>query len=88
MLSSLPTTGVAIRFSENDVRAMGRNTRGVRGIRLSDDDFVVQMVVVNENEEDSAAPALEEHPSKDALQPPQAADDVGRGHFITCKARD
>ena len=66
--------GVAIRFSENDVRAVGRNARGVRGIRLSDDDFVVQMVVVNENEEDSAAPALEEHPTKDALQPPQAAD--------------
>ena len=38
--------GVAIRFSEKDVRALGRNTRGVRGIELSDDDFVAQMVIV------------------------------------------
>ena len=39
--------GTAIRFSENDVRSLGRNTRGVRGIGLSDDDFVAQMVIVN-----------------------------------------
>ena len=39
--------GVAIRFSEKDVRPLGRNTRGVRGIGLSDDDFVAQMVIVN-----------------------------------------
>lgn len=39
--------GVAIRFSEKDVRPLGRNTRGVRGIELGADDFVVQMVIVN-----------------------------------------
>ncbi len=39
--------GTAIRFSEKDVRSLGRNTRGVRGIGLSDDDFVAQMVIVN-----------------------------------------
>ena len=39
--------GVAIRFSEKDVRPLGRNTRGMRGIGLSDDDFVAQMVIVN-----------------------------------------
>ncbi len=39
--------GVAIRFSEKDVRPLGRNTRGVRGIELGDDDFVAQMVIVN-----------------------------------------
>ena len=38
--------GVAIRFSEKDVRALGRNTRGVRGIELGADDFVAQMVIV------------------------------------------
>ncbi len=38
--------GVAIRFSEKDVRPLGRNTRGVRGIELGDDDFVAQMVIV------------------------------------------
>ena len=38
--------GVAIRFSEEEVRPLGRNTRGVRGIGLGDEDFVAQMVIV------------------------------------------
>ena len=38
--------GRAIKFSEDDVRPMGRVTRGVRGIKLEDDDFVVGMCVV------------------------------------------
>ena len=39
--------GKSIRFSENNVRASGRKTMGVRGIRLSSiDDFVVGMLVV------------------------------------------
>ncbi len=36
--------GNSIRFSESDVRSMGRRTRGVRGIRLAEEDFVVDMV--------------------------------------------
>ncbi|MBT9140567.1 MAG: DNA gyrase subunit A [Dehalococcoidia bacterium] len=39
--------GLAIRFSENDVRAMGRATRGVRGIRLKKDDKVMALEVVS-----------------------------------------
>lgn len=38
--------GQAIRFQESDARAMGRNARGVRGIRLRPDDVVVGMDVV------------------------------------------
>ncbi|MDP7026281.1 MAG: DNA gyrase subunit A [Candidatus Marinimicrobia bacterium] len=39
--------GKSIRFSERDIRASGRKTMGVRGIRLSSkDDRVVGMVVV------------------------------------------
>ena len=38
-------TGMSIRFDEHDARPMGRNTRGVRGIRLLKDDEVVGMVV-------------------------------------------
>ncbi len=50
--------GMAIRFSENDVRPMGRTTRGVRGISLRDGDYVVgaciadpdaKLLVVTEN---------------------------------------
>ena len=38
--------GMAIRFPESDVRAMGRAAYGVRGISLRDDDEVVAMEVV------------------------------------------
>ncbi len=41
------STGMAIRFNESDARPMGRNTSGVKGIRLSKDDFVVGMVVAD-----------------------------------------
>jgi len=40
--------GVAIRFPENRVRAMGRTAYGVRGISLRAGDEVVAMEVVNE----------------------------------------
>ncbi|MEI6286162.1 MAG: DNA gyrase subunit A [Bacillota bacterium] len=33
--------GMAIQFSEADVRATGRGTRGVRGIRLNEGDYIV-----------------------------------------------
>ncbi|NOX57048.1 MAG: DNA gyrase subunit A [Planctomycetes bacterium] len=39
--------GMAIRFSQEDVRPMGRNTRGVHGIRLAKGDYVVGMVVAS-----------------------------------------
>jgi len=38
--------GMAIRFAETDVRAMGRTAYGVRGITLREDDYVVAMEVV------------------------------------------
>jgi DNA gyrase subunit A len=37
--------GMAIHFSEKDVRAMGRNAHGVRAVRLAKDDEVVAMDV-------------------------------------------
>ncbi|MGE3957852.1 MAG: DNA gyrase subunit A [Vicinamibacterales bacterium] len=38
--------GIAIRFKEDDVRAMGRTAYGVRGVTLRDDDYVVGMEAV------------------------------------------
>ena len=35
--------GMAINFSEQDVRSMGRSTRGVKGINLQEMDFIVGM---------------------------------------------
>lgn len=42
--------GKAIRFSEKSVRPMGRNTMGVRGIRITGDDEVIQMDVIAKND--------------------------------------
>jgi DNA gyrase subunit A len=41
--------GKAVRFNENDVRSMGRTSRGVRGIRLADDYEVISMVIPAED---------------------------------------
>jgi DNA gyrase subunit A len=41
--------GKAIRFHEDAVRAMGRPARGVRAIRLDDDDRVIGMIAVPED---------------------------------------
>lgn len=38
--------GQAIRFPEEKVRGMGRTAAGVKGIKLSKDDYVIDMVVI------------------------------------------
>ena len=38
--------GKCIRFSEEDVRPMGRDTQGVRSIKLDGKDYVVDMAVI------------------------------------------
>lgn len=54
-------SGRAIRFMETDVREMGRNTRGVRGISLDGDkDALVDMVVV-QNTNEATVLAISEH---------------------------
>ena len=40
--------GLAVRFTEANVRPMGRTARGVRGIRLRGDDYVTGVAVVEE----------------------------------------
>ena len=40
--------GQAVRFDENNVRSMGRTARGVKGITLEDDDYVVGVALVDE----------------------------------------
>jgi DNA gyrase subunit A len=42
-------TGQAVRFHESAARELGRNTRGVRGIRLVGNDRVVSMIIVDES---------------------------------------
>ncbi|AZR82114.1 DNA gyrase subunit A [Thiomicrospira sp. S5] len=41
--------GKAIRFDENDVRVMGRQARGVRGMKLKDDMSIISMQVARQD---------------------------------------
>lgn len=41
------SNGKAIRFSEGDIRPMGRIAAGVRGIKVKDDEDVVGMAIIN-----------------------------------------
>ena len=40
--------GKAVRFDEEDVRPMGRNARGVRGMRLRDGQKVISLLVAKD----------------------------------------
>ncbi|MDD3883581.1 MAG: DNA gyrase subunit A [Gallionella sp.] len=50
--------GKAVRFDENDVRSMGRVTRGVRGMKLTKGGKVIALLVA-ENEDQSVLTATE-----------------------------
>ncbi len=54
--------GKAVRFNEKDVRQMGRVARGVRGVRLRDDQTMISMIVLphadSSDEQVDAAPLL------------------------------
>ena len=50
--------GKAVRFDENDVRAVGRQARGVRGMQLDVDQQVIALLVA-ENEQQSVLTATE-----------------------------
>lgn len=39
--------GLAIRFAEKEARSMGRTAHGVKGIKLSKDDYLIGMEIIN-----------------------------------------
>jgi DNA gyrase subunit A len=43
--------GKAVRFDENDVRPMGRNARGVRGMMIDETQSVIAMLVAEDEEQ-------------------------------------
>ncbi|MBQ2826669.1 MAG: DNA gyrase subunit A, partial [Clostridia bacterium] len=43
--------GNFVRYREDEVRVMGRSARGVRGIKLSDEDFVTGVALVDESKQ-------------------------------------
>ena len=46
--------GRCCRFNENDIRAMGRNSSGVRGISIEDDDEVIGAICLNPSAEEAS----------------------------------
>ncbi len=48
--------GKAVRFDEEDVRPMGRNARGVRGMMLDDGQSVIAMLVAERDDTQVASP--------------------------------
>ena len=88
--------GMCIRFSETDVRSMGRSATGVRGISLSDGDEVVAMQI--DTQGDSLLFATENGMGKRTLMSefrPQKRGGMGlkcyqitkkTGKLIGCKA--
>jgi DNA gyrase subunit A len=68
--------GQAIRFDENDVRPMGRNATGVRGMNLEEKDYIVGMAttikpeakaIVEKNKDDVAPEVADLIPEKGSL---------------------
>jgi DNA gyrase subunit A len=68
--------GQAIRFDENDVRPMGRNATGVRGMNLGEKDYIVGMAtttkpevkaVVEKSQDDVAPEVADLVPEKGSL---------------------
>ncbi|WP_428851372.1 DNA gyrase subunit A [Imbroritus primus] len=51
--------GKAVRFDENDVRPMGRQARGVRGMNLEDGQQVIAMLVAHAESEATAGDAVQ-----------------------------
>ena len=45
--------GKCIHFAETDVRAMGRDTQGVKSMDLDDDDYLVSMICLRKNAENA-----------------------------------
>lgn len=49
-ISIATRAGQSIRFAQSGIRATGRNTQGVIGIRMRDDDYVVSVTVISREE--------------------------------------
>ena len=67
--------GQAIRFDENDVRSMGRNATGVRGMRLDDKDYIVGMATTPKDVKKAEA-ALEKAKAEAGVPEATATDET------------
>jgi DNA gyrase subunit A len=76
--------GQAIRFEETDVRSMGRNATGVRGMNLGEKDYIVGMATtVKPGAESEAKPSVSVVAGDSPAIPTDEVEDVGkRGSLI------
>ncbi len=73
--------GKAIRFNEETVRAVGRNSVGVRGVTLEDDkDQIVGMITVNPDNKDETIMVLSEkgYGKRSFLNDPESGEEIYR----------
>ena len=73
------SSGVCIRFNESDARPMGRNTRGVRGIRLTKGASVIGMIVVDDLERDILTISAHGYGKRTALEEYRLQSRGGKG---------
>ncbi|PLY06871.1 MAG: DNA gyrase subunit A, partial [Desulfuromonas sp.] len=80
--------GKAIRFPEKDARAMGRTSRGVRGMMLEGDDYLIGMEVVTDATAATLLTATENgYGKRTALDEYRQQSRGGKG-IITIKTTD
>jgi len=75
--------GRAIRFSESEVRPMGRGAAGVKGISLREGDYVVELDVLQASSEEAVADETSEEVESDA----EVVATDNRGHILTVTER-
>ena len=78
--------GLAIKFSEKDVRSMGRSARGVKGITLNENDQVVGMDIVD-NDKELLVITDKGYGKRTSLDKYRAQKRAGKG-IITLKQND
>ncbi len=77
--------GKSIRFDETDVRPMGRNTRGVRGMRIAPAEHIVGMVVFFATERDVLAISANGYGKRTTIDDYRIQSRGGKG-IITMKS--
>ncbi len=73
------SSGVCIRFNESDARSMGRNTRGVRGIRLVEGHHAIGMIVVDDEARDILTISANGYGKRTALEGYRLQSRGGKG---------
>jgi len=81
------SSGLCVRFHEQDARPIGRNTQGVRGIALEEGEHVVGMIVVRDEEQDVLSISANGYGKRTLLEEYRVQSRGGKG-IITIKTTE